>query len=207
MNEPTQVGLTPFDRFVKRGFDLTVSAIGLIVTGWIIAFAYVIASIDTRDSGFFTQTRIGKNGNPFSVIKIRTMRNRPNITTNVTTTRDPRITAIGRVLRKTKIDELPQLINVFLGQMSFVGPRPDVPGYADKLAGDDRLILTVRPGITGPATLRFRDEEQLLAQQDDPEYYNRDVIYPEKVRINREYVQHYGFTKDIRYILQTVLRF
>lgn len=133
------------------------------------------------------------------------MKNLPGINTNVTTDKDPRITRLGRFFRKTKIDELPQLINVFLGQMSFVGPRPDVPGFADKLTGDDRIILTVRPGITGPATLKFRDEEKLLAAQSDPERYNREVIYPEKVRLNREYVENYSFWQDIKYIFQTIL--
>src|SRR5688572_8920989 len=117
--------------------------------------------------------------------------------TVVTTEHDPRITPLGRWFRKTKLDELPQLINVLLGQMSLVGPRPDVPGFADQLSGEDRIILSVHPGMTGPATLRFRYEEQELARQVNPERYNRDVIYPEKVRLNREYVESYSFTKDI----------
>jgi len=198
-------GLGPWDRLAKRSFDLLGSLVGLVLTGWLIALAYIAASIDTRQSGFFLQTRIGKEGKPFRIIKLRTMRDRPGLNTDVTTAHDPRITKLGRLLRRAKIDELPQLINILLGQMSFVGPRPDVPGYADRLRGEDRIILAVRPGITGPATLCFRDEEQLLAQQDDPERYNREVIYPEKVRINREYVEHYSFRKDILYIRETVL--
>ena len=132
------------------------------------------------------------------------MREVPSFDTVVTTSHDPRITRLGRILRKTKIDELPQLINVFLGQMSFVGPRPDVPGFADKLVGPDRIILTIRPGITGPATLKYCKEEELLALQTDPEQYNLEVIFPDKVRINREYIEHYRFWNDIKYILQTV---
>jgi lipopolysaccharide/colanic/teichoic acid biosynthesis glycosyltransferase len=201
----THIGLSRSDRWLKRGFDLTFSALGLVLTGWLIGLAYILASIDTGKSGFFIQERVGREGRRFNVIKIRTMRDAVEISTNVTTARDPRITRLGRFFRRTKIDELPQLINVLLGQMSFVGPRPDVPGFADQLTGADRLILTVRPGITGPATLRFRDEEKLLARQPDPEAYNREVIYPEKVRLNREYVEHYSFARDLQYIIQTIL--
>lgn len=197
--------MTSLDRFLKRTFDLSMSLLGLILTGWIIAIAYVAASIDTRQNGFFTQNRVGKDGKLFKVIKIRTMRNLPSIKTTVTCANDPRITPLGRFFRQTKIDELPQLINVFLGQMSFVGPRPDVPGFADQLAGADRIILSVRPGITGPATLKFRHEEKLLAVQEDPERYNHEVIFPEKVRLNREYVKNYTFGLDIKYMLQTAL--
>ncbi len=197
--------LSFFNQFIKRSFDFVVAAIGLILTGWIIIPAYIGASIDMRESGFFTQTRIGKNGRPFTVIKIRTMRYIPSIDTTVTTTHDPRITSLGRFFRKTKIDELPQLVNVFLGHMSFVGPRPDVPGFADKLSGDDRIILFIRPGITGPATLKYKNEEEILARQADPERYNREVIFSDKVRLNREYVENYSFWKDIQYIFQTII--
>lgn len=197
-------GLSCFNQLLKRSFDFTVSAAGLIVTGWIIIFAYLIMSLDTKKSGFFTQTHIGKEGKPFTVIKIRTMRDIPSFHTTVTTTNDPRITLLGKFFRKTKIDELPQLINVFLGQMSFVGPRPDVPGFADKLTGKDRIILSVRPGITSPATLKYKNEEEVLAGQADPERYNREVIFPDKVRLNREYVENYSFVKDIKYIFQTI---
>jgi len=203
LGKPKQ-GLSPFNRFLKRSFDFFVSSIGLILTGWIIVLAYIAASIDTRKSGFFTQTRIGKNGKFFTVIKIRTMSYIPSINTTVTTTHDPRITPLGRFFRKAKIDELPQLINVFFGHMSFVGPRPDVPGFADKLSGDDRVILSVRPGITSPATLKYKNEEVILAAQDDPEKYNREIIFPDKVRLNREYVENYSFVKDIKYIFQTI---
>jgi len=124
---------------------------------------------------------------------------------NVVTNNNPNITSFGHFLRKTKLDELPQLWNVLIGNMSFVGPRPDVPGYADQLQGDDKIILTVRPGITGPASLAFRDEEELLAEQDDPQRYNDEVIWPEKVRINKEYIRNYSLLKDIKLIFKTVL--
>lgn len=197
--------MTVPDRFIKRGFDMVVSAAGLIATGWIILLAYIGATIDTGKSGFFRQTRVGRDGRLFKTIKIRTMRDIASVDTTVTTADDPRITALGRLFRRTKIDELPQLINVFLGEMSFVGPRPDVPGFADELSGEDRVILSVRPGITGPATLKYRNEEELLAKQDDPEKYNREVIFPDKVKLNREYVENYRFRRDIEYILKTVL--
>lgn len=191
---------------LKRSFDLFFSSLGLVLTSWLIAAAFVAASLSTGKSGFFTQTRIGKDGRPFRVIKIRTMTGGgPNDRdTTVTTAHDPRITRVGRFLRRYKIDELPQLVNVFLGQMSFVGPRPDVPGFADRLSGPDRVILSLRPGITGPATLRFRNEERELARQPDPEKYNREVIFPEKVRLNRAYIESYSFLNDMKYIFWTL---
>jgi lipopolysaccharide/colanic/teichoic acid biosynthesis glycosyltransferase len=197
-------GLSLLHRFLKRSFDILASAIGLILTGWVIVLASIAASIDTRKGGFFTQQRIGKNGIPFKVVKIRTMRDIPSIHTTVTASNDLRITPLGHFFRKTKIDELPQLINVFLGQMSFVGPRPDVSGFADRLTGEDKIILSVRPGITGPATLEYRKEEELLAGHDNPEKYNNEVIFPDKVRLNREYVLNYRLWKDIKYMLQTI---
>ena len=125
--------------------------------------------------------------------------------TSVTVSDDPRISRSGRIFRNTKIDELPQLINVLLGHMSLVGPRPDVPGFADKLEGAEReLFLSVRPGITGPATLKYRDEEALLAEVEDAEAYNRDVIFPDKVRINLEYVENWSFINDLKYIWRTL---
>ena len=189
---------------IKRGFDICFSLIGLFLFGWLILIAFVLASIETRQNGFFVQERVGKDGKLFKVIKIRTMRDISDIDTTATQKNDSRITWLGRFWRKTKIDELPQLVNVLLGQMSLVGPRPDVPGFADQLTGPDRIILTFRPGITGPATLKFRDEERLLAQQDNPEIYNREVIWPEKVRLNREYVENYSFRQDLKYIWQTI---
>lgn len=203
MAEP--LGLTAPQRFLKRGLDVTAAAVGLIVTSPIVLLAWAAASIDTGASGFFRQERIGLHGRSFRVVKLRTMRLSTTVTTTVSTTTDPRITVLGRLVRRAKIDELPQLWNVFVGDMSLVGPRPDVPGFADTLVGDDRLILSVRPGITGPATLKFRNEEQLLAAVDDPERYNREVIFQEKVRLNREYVQNYSFRRDISYIVRTVI--
>jgi lipopolysaccharide/colanic/teichoic acid biosynthesis glycosyltransferase len=188
----------------KRYFDLVFSALGLLLLGWLILAAWILASFDTKANGFFRQSRVGKDGKIFKVIKIRTMRVNTGIKSTVTTMLDSRITRLGRFWRRTKIDELPQLINVFFGDMSFVGPRPDVPGFADKLHGSDRILLFVRPGITGPATLKYRDEEKLLANEEDPEHYNREVIWPDKVRINLEYIRTWSFSKDLQYILKTL---
>ena len=198
------LGLNPGDRILKRTFDFVAASIALTATGWLIALTYLLAAIDTRKDGFFKQLRVGKNGKLFHTIKIRTMRDIPSINTTVTVAHDPRITTLGRFFRRSKIDELPQLINILLGDMSFVGPRPDVPSFADQLTGDDRIILSVRPGLTGPATLEFRDEERLLAGAEDPERYNREVIYPEKVRLNKEYIRNYSLKLDLVYILRTL---
>lgn len=197
--------MTIWQAALKRGFDILLSALGLVLLGWLILLTYIAAGIDTGASGFFRQERVGRFGRIFKVIKLRTMRDDASIRTTVTTGSDPRITRLGRLFRKFKIDELPQLINVFVGQMSFVGPRPDVKGFADQLEGDDRLILSIRPGITGPATLYFRNEEQLLQECDDPELYNRNVIFKEKVRINLEYIKQYRLIDDIRIIWKTLV--
>lgn len=198
-------GLSWQQAILKRSFDILISLLGLMITWWIILVAFIAASIDLRQNGFFTQARIGLHGDIFRVIKIRTMRPVAGFYTTVTTSMDPRITVLGRFFRRSKIDELPQLINVLIGNMSFVGPRPDVPGFADLLEGDDRIILSVRPGITGPASLQYRNEEQLLRLQDDPEKFNREVIFPEKVRINKDYILNYSLLRDIKYIWATLL--
>lgn len=190
---------------IKRAFDFSAALLGLLVSWWLILLAFLAASLDTRSNGFFIQSRVGKGGKIIRVVKIKTMRPDSKTITTVTRSGDPRITPLGRFFRKTKIDELPQLWNVLLGQMSFVGPRPDVPGYADQLTGEDCAVLSLRPGITGPATLKYRDEEEILASQDDPERYNREVIYPDKVQINLQYIREWSFFGDLRYIVATVL--
>ena len=152
----------------------------------------------------FVQQRVGRNGKLFNCHKFRSM-TVGHGGSSVSVAGEARITPLGAVLRKYKLDELPELWDVFIGTMSFVGPRPDVPGYADKLQGEERIILTLRPGITGPATLKYRNEEELLAKVTDPQKYNDEVIYPDKVRINRYYAEHYSFIKDIQMIFCTVL--
>lgn len=198
--------MTQWDSFVKRAFDVVCAAIGLILFGWLILLAWGIMTLYTGCNGMFVQVRVGRYGRLFKVYKIRTMRPDRLLDSTVTTSRDPRITRIGRMMRRLKLDELPQLFNVLIGDISLVGPRPDVPGYADTLSGEDRLVLSVRPGLTGPATLKYRDEETLLASVADPERYNREVIYPDKIAINKDYVRNYSFLSDLRYILRTLLR-
>ncbi|SHG80421.1 sugar transferase [Winogradskyella jejuensis] len=193
------------DIFLKRTFDLLLSIIGLICFGWLILLASLISFFDTGMNGFYTQQRVGQFGRVFKVYKIRSMKNIEGVVTTVSTDNDPRITKVGRFWRKTKIDELPQLYNVLIGDMSFVGPRPDVKGFADKLEGDDRVILTIKPGITGPASIYYRNEEEILSNQNNPELYNKTIIWPKKVDINKSYIKNYSFFKDIEYIVKTVL--
>ena len=178
---------------------------GLVIFAPLIATAWIVASIETRSNGFYLQKRVGFKGNLFNVVKIKTMKHFEGVDMTVTAANDVRITRSGAFLRNRKIDELPQLWNVVLGQMSFVGPRPDVPGYADKLEGEDRVVLSVRPGITGPASLKYKGEEELLSRYEDPEKYNDEVIWPDKVRINREYVDQYSLKKDFYYIWKTIV--
>ena len=192
-------------RLSKRIFDLVFSSFGLVAFCWIILLAFLVSSINTRANGFFCQKRIGRYGRVFTVIKIRTMTSNVN-GSNVTTFDDPRITFTGRFMRKFKIDELPQLINIFKGDMSFVGPRPDVPGFADQLTGSDRRILSLRPGITGPATLKYQNEELILNSQSNPEQYNRDVLWPDKVAINLHYLDHWSLIYDIVIIIKTLFK-
>lgn len=204
MDTFSPAGIPPQAAFAKRIFDIALSFFGLILFGWLILLGWMASTLNTRMNGFFLQDRVGLHGKLFKVIKIRTMRFLPGVQTTVTASDDPRITRVGKFLRKAKIDELPQLINVLLGQMSFVGPRPDVPGFADALVGEDRIILSIRPGITGPATLKYKNEEQLLASVAEPERYNREVIFPDKVRINKAYIADYSLSKDLYYIYKTL---
>jgi len=192
------------NRVKKRVFDVVFSVLGIMITSWLMGLAWLIASFETKSNGLFVQERIGKNAKPFLVFKIKTMQNVEGTHATVTQSGDVRITRSGKFFRKTKIDELPQLFNVLFGTMSFVGPRPDVRGFADKLQGEDRMILNVRPGITGPASLKYKDEESILARQENPEAYNRDVIWKDKIYINKNYINQWSFKKDIMYIIKTV---
>lgn len=194
--------MTSLDFALKRSFDLIVSTIGLIFLFPFILIGWILSTRDTGANGFFCQTRVGRYGQLFKVIKLRTMRCIGG--TNVTTINDTRITPLGAKLRRFKLDELPQLWNVFVGNMSFVGPRPDVPGYMDCLEGEDRELLLLRPGITGPASLKYRNEEKILACVQDPELFNDQVIWPDKVLINREYMKNWTFFGDIKYIIATI---
>lgn len=191
--------------FLKYLFDRITSFVGLLILWPLLVIVAILIKIKMPGGPvFFVQKRVGQHGKLFTMYKFRSM-TVYHSGSSVSVKGESRITPFGAKLRKYKLDELPELWNVFIGDMSFVGPRPDVPGYADTLTGDDREILKLRPGITGPASLKYRDEEELLAQQDDPVRYNDEVIFPDKVRINRYYLRHYSFVKDIQMIFCTVL--
>ena len=190
---------------IKYIFDRLVALIGLLFL-WplLIILAILIKVKMPGGPAFFTQKRVGQHGRLFTMHKFRSMAVSHD-DSSVSVAGEARITSFGATLRKYKLDELPELWDVLIGNMSFVGPRPDVPGYADMLTGNDRRMLELRPGITGPASLKYRDEEELLAQVDNPIEYNDKVIFPDKVRINLYYLDHYSFWKDIQMIIYTVL--
>ena len=196
--------LNQTDKVKKRVFDILLSVTGIVLVWWLVLLAWIVASFETKSNGLFMQKRVGKDAKLFNVLKIKTMNRVDGVNTTVTSSNDVRITKSGTFFRKTKIDELPQLFNVLFGTMSFVGPRPDVPGFADVLEGDDRIILCIAPGITGPASLKYKDEEEILSKQEDAERYNREVIWTDKVEVNKEYIENWSLQKDIKYIIKTV---
>lgn len=186
-------------------FDRLAALVGLLVLWPVLAVVAVCVRVKMPGgSVIFRQRRVGKDGRLFTMYKFRSM-TVGHGGSSVSVAGESRITPLGAKLRRYKLDELPELWNVLCGDMSFVGPRPDVPGYADRLTGDDREMLRLRPGITGPASMKYRDEEELLAAQTDPQRYNDEVIFPDKVRLNRYYLHHYSFLTDIRMIVCTVL--
>ena len=190
---------------LKRTFDILLSVFAIFL---LFPFFVLVSLLIVIDSGFpifFLQKRIGRDAKEFNIIKFRTMKkNNENIT--ITVSDDSRITRIGKYLRKTKIDEFPEILNVLFGQMSFVGPRPDVKGYADKLKGANRKILALRPGITGPASLKYYNEEYILSQKSNPKKYNDEVIFPDKVKINMDYFHNRSFFLDLKIIFATIFR-
>lgn len=215
--------------WLKWLFDRTVSLFGLLVLWPILLIVAVLIKIYMPGPVLFKQTRVGQGGKLFTMVKFRSMTVNHG-GSSVSVAGESRITPLGAKLRKFKLDELPELWNVLKGEMSFVGPRPDVPGYADVLTGEDCEILDLRPGITGPASLKYRDEEDVIAEfvqqhkngGDDKDgivypdfsvmreeeialWYNNNVIFPDKVRINRYYLHHYSFVDDIEIIIATVL--
>ena len=190
--------------WAKWLFDRSMSLVGLIILSPVLLVVAILIRVKMPGGPvLFKQKRVGKDGKLFTMVKFRSM-SVAHGGSSVSVAGESRITPLGAKLRKYKLDELPELWNVFIGDMSFVGPRPDVPGYADKLVGEDRVILKLRPGITGPASLKYRDEETLLATVEDPIRYNDEVIFPDKVRINKEYYYNRSFWLDIRYIVRTV---
>lgn len=190
---------------LKWIFDRLASTMGLLILWPILLLVAIMIRVKMPGGAvIFKQKRVGQDGKLFTMYKFRSM-TVSHSGSSVSVAGESRITPLGAKLRKYKLDELPELWNVLKGDMSFVGPRPDVPGYADKLEGRDRNILKLKPGITGPASLKYRDEEELLAKIENPQKYNDEVIYPDKIKINLYYLEHYSFLKDIQMIICTVL--
>mgnify|MGYP001172324069 FL=1 len=191
---------------MKRVCDILISSIGLISLIPLFVIISIIIKLSSKGPVFFVQNRVGKNGDIFSMIKFRSMTIQQDNLSTVSIYGDSRITNFGFFLRRYKLDELPELFNVLKGEMSLVGPRPDVPGYADKLVGEAKLILLLRPGITGPATLKYANEEKILASCDDPVRYNDEIIYPDKVKINLDYYYNNSIWIDFKIIFATIFR-
>lgn len=199
--------------FLKWLFDKLASLFGLLFLSPVLLVVAILIKVKMPGPILFCQKRVGQYGKLFTVYKFRSMTvkaeasvaSRDSDATSIASTEQNRITPLGEKLRHYKLDELPELWNVLKGDMSFVGPRPDVPGYADQLQGEERDILKLKPGITGPASLKYRNEEELLASVDNPAQYNDEVIFPDKVKLNLYYLKHYSFIKDIQMIICTVL--
>ena len=178
----------------KRLFDLLFALVGLIITAPIILFLYLFATIDTKQNGLFSQKRIGQFGLPFTIYKLRTFG----------LSKEKPISKFGAFLRHSKLDELPQLWNIIIGNMSFVGPRPDIAGYYDLLQGENKKILELKPGLTSLASIKYANEEYILAQQENPLGYNDTVIFPDKVKMNLEYYYSNSIYGDLKIICKTV---
>ena len=191
---------------IKRFFDLTFSLIGILILFPLMLIISLVIKLDSKGPIFFIQNRVGKDGKLFAMIKFRSMSVFQTSKSTVSVKGDIRITKVGSFIRKYKLDELPELWNVLLGHMSIVGPRPDVKGFADELKGEDRKILNLRPGITGPASLKYANEEELLSYQENPEVYNKEVIFPDKVRINLDYYYNQNLILDLKIIFATIFR-
>jgi lipopolysaccharide/colanic/teichoic acid biosynthesis glycosyltransferase len=192
---------------MKRLFDILVAAIGLVLLSPVFLLIGILIRLDSRGPILFRQERIGKGFKPFRIYKFRTMtQDAPQMGSLITSGEDPRITRIGRFLRRTKVDELPQLINIVKGEMSLVGPRPEVPRYVEVFRNDYEEILKVRPGITDLASLKYRDEATILAKAHDPEEEYRLRVLPEKIRLAKEYIQQSSLLFDGRLILRTLVK-
>ena len=191
--------------FLKSIFDRTASFFGLVFLFPVLIVVGILIRIKMPGGPIiFKQRRVGQHGQLFTMYKFRSM-TVGHSGSSVSVKGESRITPLGAKLRKYKLDELPELWNVLIGDMSLVGPRPDVPGYADKLEGENRRMLLLKPGITGPASLKYRNEEEILAEQENPQKYNDAVLFPDKVQINIEYLDNWSFWNDIKIIIYTVL--
>lgn len=182
---------------IKRFFDIIFSLFTLVLFFWVILISWLLAVIDTHTNGIFLQERIGQYGKKFKIYKLRTI-------PISSSSEDYRISKIGQLLRYYKLDELPQLYNILKGDMSVVGPRPDLPGYYDLLEGENRKILELKPGLTSLASLKYNKEEFLLEKQESPLTYNDSFIFPDKVRLNLAYYYNQSFGGDIVIVLKTV---
>jgi len=192
---------------IKRGFDFLVSLCGLLVIWPVLLLAALFVKLTSRGPVLFKQERVGRNFRPFKILKFRTMVvDAPKMGAQITAGRDPRITSVGHILRKTKVDELPQLINVVKGEMSFVGPRPEVPKYVEMFHDDYEELLKVRPGITDIASLKYRHESELLGESADPEATYVHDILPDKIALGKEYIRRSNLWFDLQLILKTVLK-
>jgi len=191
---------------MKRVFDFLVSLVGLFLFSPLLVLLSLLIKFTSKGTIFFIQERVGENGVFFKMIKFRSMQMIQDSDSTMSVKGDMRVTKVGSFLRRYKLDELPELWNVLVGDMSLVGPRPDVPGYADFLRGEDRNILKLKPGITGPASLKYANEEEILARQENPKEYNDEIIYPDKVRINLDYYYQSNLWIDIKIIFATIFR-
>lgn len=191
---------------MKRVFDFLVSLVGLFLFSPLLVLLSLLIKFTSKGTIFFIQERVGENGVFFKMIKFRSMEMIQDSDSTISVKGDIRVTKVGSFLRRYKLDELPELWNVLVGDMSLVGPRPDVPGYADFLKGEDRNILKLKPGITGPASLKYANEEDILAMQENPKEYNDKIIYPDKVRINLDYYYQSNLWLDIKIIFATLFR-
>ena len=187
----------------KKIIDLLFSFCILITFSPFILIAFIIVSFETKSFGFYAQKRVGLNGRIFTLYKLKTMYDTKESST-CTASNDKRISKFGKILRRFKIDEIPQMFNVLKGEMSLVGPRPDVPSFTNTLIGDQIRILSVKPGITGPASLIFRHEELILSRVPDPESYSLNILWPQKVNINLIYIKKKSIYHDLKLIMKTI---
>lgn len=191
----------------KRVLDICLSLVGIVILSPLLALIAVAVKMGDGGPVFFRQERVGHNGRRFRIWKFRTMAvGADKMGPLLTVGQDPRVTKVGWWLRRTKLDELPQLINVLAGEMSLVGPRPEVPRYVALYTEEQKAVLKLRPGITDPASIRFRNESELLATAADPERYYVEIVMPEKIRLNLEYASKASVWTDIAVIIHTLLR-
>ncbi len=178
---------------IKRIFDLVFSFLILFAIGWLLLILILLASVDTKSLGLFIQRRVGQHGKCFKIFKIKSISDDTQ-----------KVSSIGQFLRKSKLDELPQLVNILLGEMSFVGPRPDIQGYYDDLQGESRKVLELKPGLTSEASIKYADEEQLLRKKSNALKYNDEIIFPDKVKMNLAYYYKHNIILDLKIIIKTI---